>query len=140
MPPRNPNRDLFEHKWERIATAWGNMDVLAQSDPRAMESILRRTASEFSTARATIRPTFIAASSFGTLTADLCARAAANNLNKLVIEQHELARLPQAEQQVVRAKLSALAIKCRGFQLALPISADRRDRLVRAMVKFRDTY
>jgi hypothetical protein len=140
MPPRNPQRDPFGHKWERIATAWGNLEVLAQPNPAAMERILRSTAKLFTSSRVSIRPTFLAATAFGALTPDLCARAAANNLNKLVLERAELVRLSPPDRQTVDAKLRELSAKCSGFELQLSISPTRRDRLIHTLVKFRETY
>jgi hypothetical protein len=140
MPPRHPRRDLFAHKWERVATGWANLEALSQPDQNRLEAILRSVAKRFSNSRVRVSASHLTGRALRHVGPDDCAKAAANNLRKLVEERSELDQLSQADRQTLETKLRDLSAICRTFRSQLSVSEAPRERLREATNLFASIF
>lgn len=131
MPKRNIDRDMFEHKRERVATASANLDILADAKFSSLGGIVARAAVKYD-----VRPSWLLGVSPARATPDGCATWAANNLTKLVAEESELTRLTQTERRRLDTWLGELRGQCERFSLRHQIGETKRRRLRDAIQRF----
>lgn len=131
MPKRNLNRDMFEHKRERIATAAANLEILSSRDFGRRYAIVERIATKYD-----VKKSWLLGTSPEKATPDGCATWAANNLRKLVQEEHELSRLTRGERARIDTWLAELRRQCVGFALQQPLDSLKARRLDEAAQQF----
>lgn len=131
MPKRNLNRDMFEHKHERIATATANLEILSGTDFGRRYAIVERTAAVFD-----VKKSWLLGTSPDKATPDGCATWAANNLRKLVQEENELGRLTVAQRTSFDEWANDLRRQCGAFVLRQPIDRRKGQQLTDALKMF----
>lgn len=133
MPAPDPNRDPFEKGWERIATAWAELEALFQSDPQAIPATLKRVNLAFNTPYYKVPSHWLAAKSLDQATFDHLADRAASNLEKLIKETDHVERMGSDQAAWFRQRRADLArLLTSHFAVKLTVSPKELHRLTRA--------
>lgn len=130
MPSHSPSRPFHAAVYERIVTAHSNLRALSQSN-EAIRIILRREAMKMG-----MPSLFMSAKSPAIIEPDDAANAAANNLEKLVVERHRISGILNFDAPKINYGLVLLGEDCAAFQLHHQLSPARSARLDAAIEAF----
>jgi hypothetical protein len=130
MPAYRPDRPHEERIPERIRTATSQLTILSSGSAGSVGDQLRKSVRGMPTQWAT-------GNSLAMANVDGLARAAINNLNKLVNESPHINSFGADDRAATQLALTQLCKLCSSFVLAQPLSPQLQEKLDEAAASYR---